>query len=156
MTNYAFQGVGRTLNLITALAIHLIKCAAKANCRLNLAPQPKGVGLSFLGFYPVSCITLAELEFGVENSSSLYKQKQRQSFEKFSKTFEDRTMAIRPCFSYYAQQKVKLRQTGMMISDFDLLIGCSSVVSDMVMVSENIKELNRIENIKLENWVVRP
>ena len=45
MTNYAFQGVGRTLNLITALAIHLIKCAAKANCRLALVPQPKGVGL---------------------------------------------------------------------------------------------------------------
>ena len=38
MTNYAFQGVGRTLNIITALAIHLIKCAAKANCRLVLAP----------------------------------------------------------------------------------------------------------------------
>ena len=33
MTNYAFQGVGRTLNLITALAIHLIKCAAKAHAR---------------------------------------------------------------------------------------------------------------------------
>ena len=45
MTNYAFQGVGRTLKLITALAIHLIKCAAKANCRFVLAPQPKGVGL---------------------------------------------------------------------------------------------------------------
>ena len=45
MTNYAFQGVGGTLKLITALAIHLVKCAAKANCRLALAPQPKGVGL---------------------------------------------------------------------------------------------------------------
>ena len=45
MTNYAFQGVGRVLKLITALAIHLVKCAAKANCRLVLAPQPKGVGL---------------------------------------------------------------------------------------------------------------
>ena len=45
MTNYAFQGVGRTLKLITALAIHLIKCAAKANCRRVLCPQPKGVGL---------------------------------------------------------------------------------------------------------------
>ena len=45
MTNYAFQGVGRTLKSVSALAIHLIKCAAKANCRLVLAPQPKGVGL---------------------------------------------------------------------------------------------------------------
>ena len=30
MTNYAFQGVGPTLYTITALAIHLIKCTAKA------------------------------------------------------------------------------------------------------------------------------
>ena len=44
MTNYAFQGVGRTLNLITALAIHLIKCAAKANCRLDLVPSLKAWG----------------------------------------------------------------------------------------------------------------
>ena len=45
MTNYAFQGVGRTLKSLSALAIHLIKCAAKANFQPVLAPQPKGVGL---------------------------------------------------------------------------------------------------------------
>ena len=45
MTNYAFQGVGRTLKLITALAIHLVKCAAKANVGSFSPPQPKGVGL---------------------------------------------------------------------------------------------------------------
>ena len=44
MTNYAFQGVGQTLNLITALAIHLIKCAAKAHCRLALDPSLKAWG----------------------------------------------------------------------------------------------------------------
>ena len=45
MTNYAFQGVARMLKLLTALAIHLIKCAAKAYCLHILDPQPKGVGL---------------------------------------------------------------------------------------------------------------
>ena len=45
MTNYAFQGVDRMLKLVTALAIHLIKCAAKANFLRILAPQPKGMGL---------------------------------------------------------------------------------------------------------------
>ena len=42
-----------------------------------------------------------------------------------------------------------------MISDFDLLIGTSSIVHDLIMVSENLKEFNRIKNIKLENWVKR-
>ena len=45
MSNYAFQSVGRMLKLVTALAIHLIKCAAKANCLLVLSPQPKGMEL---------------------------------------------------------------------------------------------------------------
>ena len=45
MTNYAFQGVATMLKFVTALAIHLIKCAAKANFLLVLSPQPKGVGL---------------------------------------------------------------------------------------------------------------
>ena len=42
-----------------------------------------------------------------------------------------------------------------MISDFDLLVGTSSIVHDLIMVSENLKEFNRIKNIKLENWVKR-
>ena len=70
MTNYAFQGVGRTLNLIAALAIHHIKCAAKANCRLDLVPQPKGVGLSFLGFYPVSCIIILGVKKSIKQAQS--------------------------------------------------------------------------------------
>ena len=45
MTNYAFQGVVTMLKFVTALAIHLIKCAAKAYCLHILDPQPKGVGL---------------------------------------------------------------------------------------------------------------
>jgi len=43
-----------------------------------------------------------------------------------------------------------------MISDFDLLIGCTAVEYEMIMVTENVKEFKRIEDIKVENWVKRP
>ena len=39
------------------------------------------------------------------------------------------------------------------IQDFDLLIGCTSVVEDLVMVTNNVKHFSRIENIKIDNWV---
>lgn len=42
-----------------------------------------------------------------------------------------------------------------MISDFDLLIGTTAIANELIMVSENTKEFNRIEKIKLENWVER-
>ena len=44
MTNYAFQGVDGMLRFITALAIHLIKCAAEAYYLLVLAPSLKAWG----------------------------------------------------------------------------------------------------------------
>jgi len=42
-----------------------------------------------------------------------------------------------------------------MISDFDLLIGCTAVEKDLIMVTENIREFERISHIKFENWVDR-
>jgi tRNA(fMet)-specific endonuclease VapC len=42
-----------------------------------------------------------------------------------------------------------------MISDFDLLIGCTAVDKDLIMVTENQKEFERISGIQLENWVKR-
>jgi len=42
-----------------------------------------------------------------------------------------------------------------MISDFDLLIGCTALEKDLIMVTENLKEFQRISGIKLENWVTR-
>jgi tRNA(fMet)-specific endonuclease VapC len=48
-----------------------------------------------------------------------------------------------------------LRREGIGISDFDLLIGATAISNDLIMVTENIKEFERISNIKLENWVQR-
>jgi tRNA(fMet)-specific endonuclease VapC len=42
-----------------------------------------------------------------------------------------------------------------MISDFDLLIGCTAVDKGLIMVTENRKEFERISGIHLENWVMR-
>jgi len=42
-----------------------------------------------------------------------------------------------------------------MISDFDLLIGCTAIVNELIMITENITEFERISEIKIENWIVR-
>lgn len=42
-----------------------------------------------------------------------------------------------------------------MISDFDLLIGCTAIENSLIMVTENITEFKRIADIRLENWIVR-
>ncbi len=42
-----------------------------------------------------------------------------------------------------------------MISDFDLLIGCTAVEKDLIMVTENVREFERISNVKIGNWIQR-
>lgn len=53
----------------------------------------------------------------------------------------------------FAMQKARLRKEGKLIDDFDLLIGCTAKVTQCTLVTENIKHLKRIENIRIENWI---
>lgn len=55
----------------------------------------------------------------------------------------------------YGKEKARLRSKGLMISDFDLLIGYTAVDKDLIMVTENLKEFERVSEIQLENWVKR-
>jgi tRNA(fMet)-specific endonuclease VapC len=99
----------------------------------------------------ISEITLAELVFGAENS--LTPKKNLALVEKFSAQLA--VLPIYDAIHLYGKEKARLRKLGRLISDFDLLIGCTSVEKDLVMVTENIREFERISRIKLENWVDR-
>ncbi len=43
----------------------------------------------------------------------------------------------------------------MIQDEFDLLISVTSVVNKLTLVTDNIKDMARIEGIKIENWFVR-
>lgn len=103
----------------------------------------------------VSEITLVELEYGVANSDPAFRDKRRAGLDAFLSVFGKRVIPIRPCFAIFAIQKAKLRQEGQIISDFDLLIASTGVVFNMVMVTANVKEFERVEGLEVENWVVR-
>jgi tRNA(fMet)-specific endonuclease VapC len=99
----------------------------------------------------ISEITLAELVFGAEKSNN--PKKNHKLIEKFAGQ-----LSILPIFDAimaYGKEKARLQKEGKIISDFDLLIGCTSTENDLIMVTENIKEFERIKGIKIENWVQR-
>jgi len=50
-------------------------------------------------------------------------------------------------------QKSRLRKLGTPISEIDLLLGSQALALDYVFVTNNTKEFERIEGLKLENWV---
>jgi tRNA(fMet)-specific endonuclease VapC len=116
--------------------------------RFNLLDKFQEIGLDNCA---ISEITLAELVFGAENSSN--PQKNHELIENF--TDQITVLPIYNSIFKYGKEKAVLRKSGIMISDFDLLIGCTATENDLVMVTENIKEFNRISGIQIENWIQR-
>ena len=101
----------------------------------------------------LSEITILELLYGVANSISTKKDANKLKLKLLEESFDDRILPIRLTFESFSIQKTYLKKLGTPISDFDLLIGCTALVQDMTLVSRNVKEMKRIEGIKLENWI---
>lgn len=116
--------------------------------KYNLDNKFKEIGISNCS---ISEITLAELIYGAENSSN--KKKNLQLIESFIKNLT--IIPIIDCIYLYGAEKARLRKAGIMISDFDLLIGATAVSGDFIMVTENLNEFQRMEGIKIENWINR-
>lgn len=104
-----------------------------------------------IGICAISEVTLAELKYGAEVSGNPIKN---------HKIIDDFTSLISVLPFYgsiplYAKEKARLKRLGTLISDFDLLIGCTAIENELIMVTENTKEFKRLSNIKIENWVNR-
>lgn len=104
-----------------------------------------------IGDCAISEITLAELTFGAENSTN--PKKNYKLIDAFSNQVN--VLPIFNAITIYAKEKARLRKQGIMISDFDLLIGSTAVSNSLIMVTENITEFQRISDIEIENWVQR-
>lgn len=104
---------------------------------------------SRFGIY-ISSLTIAELEYGIENSNRV--EENRVSLIKFLSIFNilsfDDSDAIP-----YGKLKAKLKKEGNIIGPIDMLLAAQALSKDLILVTNNTKEFERIENLKLENWV---
>src|ERR1035437_1402633 len=99
----------------------------------------------------ISEITIAELKYGAECSDRI--DENMKMIDDFAKE-----VTIAPIFNslgVYAKEKAKLRKSGKIIDDFDILIGATAVANNLILVTENEKHLIRISKVKIENWIKR-
>lgn len=52
----------------------------------------------------------------------------------------------------FTDLKVQLEKTGIVIDDFDLLIGSIALTNDLILVTNNTKHFAKIPNLQLEDW----
>ncbi len=98
----------------------------------------------------ISTITFFELQYGVEKSQ--YRQRSEDALSKFFMTLNlidlDRDSAIEA-----AVIRGQLEKKGLPIGPYDLLIAGLAKSRDMVLVTNNTKEFERVVGLELENWV---
>ena len=96
----------------------------------------------------ISEVTVAELKYGIENSKTV--EEMRRIVEAFIPKFL--TIPIYNSLNIYAKEKAKLRRQGLLIDDFDILIGSTAIAANMIMVTHNVAHLSRLTNIVIEDW----
>ena len=113
--------------------------------KYNIKDKLKSVGVS--NCY-ISEITIAELKFGAAHSTNF--EKHSKEVEKMEELFT--VIPIYESLDLFAKEKSRLKKSGNLIPDFDLLIGVTSITNKLILVTNNVKHLERIQDVKLENW----
>ena len=97
----------------------------------------------------ISEITLAELFYGAEKSQKV--EKNLKVVEDFAGKIE--ILPITTGLRIYGKEKARLRSIGRTIGDLDLFIGSTAIANELIMVTRNLREFERIEGIIIENWI---
>ena len=102
------------------------------------------------GIY-ISSLTVAELEFGVENSQKI--ENNRIALLKFLSLFNilnfDDSDAID-----YGRLKTDLRKLGRVIGPIDMLLAAQALNKELIFVTNNVKEFERVKGLKIEDWSI--
>jgi len=98
----------------------------------------------------ISAITLAELEHGVQ--ASAYPERNALALHQFLSIVEilpfDDEAAVE-----YGIISATLRRQGTPIGPMDMLIAAHAKANGLVIVTNNVREFERVEGLALENWV---
>jgi len=98
----------------------------------------------------ISSITVAELEYGVYKS-------QRQEQNKLALTHFLLPLEILPfderATQTYGRIRAELQSQGVVIGSMDMLIASQAISFGLILVTNNARELSRIPELVLENWV---
>ena len=100
----------------------------------------------------ISSITIAELEYGIAKSSSPYKEENRVALLEFLLPFKFIDFNQNDAYEY-GRIRQNLQSQGKIIGNMDILIGSQAVSRELILVTNNVKEFKRIDNLEIENWV---
>lgn len=111
----------------------------------NVTAKIKAIGLDNCC---ISEITIAELKFGAEKSTR--PDFHRQIVAEF--IGQIKVLPIFDVLDDFASEKTRLQRAGTPIDDFDLLIGSTAIKHNIILVTNNISHLGKMNIARIEDW----
>ncbi len=100
----------------------------------------------------ISSVTYGELCFGIENGEAAMREARWEQLDMFTQR-----LLIDPwdeeVAKHYGVIRAWLKKQGTLIGNNDLLIAAHARSMSAVLVTNNIREFNRVPDLSVENWV---
>ena len=105
------------------------------------ATRPSQVGISI--------IAIAELRFGMANS-----QRPEENMSRLDMMLKPLTVVPfdDAATHAYAQLRRYLTRAGTLIGPLDMLIAAVALANDAILVTNNVREFERVPDLRVENW----
>lgn len=98
----------------------------------------------------ISSITYSELEYGASKSKNV--NQNRLALTMFLSSISiipyDDIVAFQ-----YGEIRASLEKKGKIIGPLDMLIAAHARTYGLILVTNNVSEFKRVDNLKIENWV---
>ncbi len=99
----------------------------------------------------ISSITVFELEYGASKSN--WGEKTRQKLAMFLAPFTILPFTSSDAF-HAGIIRAHLEKQGAIIGPYDVQLAGQAISRDLIFVTHNTGEFNRVPNLRLEDWVV--
>jgi tRNA(fMet)-specific endonuclease VapC len=128
--------------LDTNICLALIRQRPAALLQQLTSHEPGEVG--------ISAITLAELVHGAEKSAQ--SENNRSALQQFLLPLELADFDQKAALAY-GKIRTELERDGQIIGSMDMLIAAHAVGLDAILVTNNVREFQRVNGLALEDWL---
>jgi tRNA(fMet)-specific endonuclease VapC len=122
-------------------------------CIYVIRNRPAEVLVKLKRFNPadlaISVVTVCELEYGASKSSN--PARNRETLSWFLAPFEICPFDARAAF-HYGEIRAQLERKGSPIGAMDLLIAAHARSLSLPLVTNNLREFERVSGLRTENW----
>lgn len=97
----------------------------------------------------ISSISVAELQYGVYQSQNI--EKNRLSLVEFLAPFDILNFDDDDA-EQFGLIRAQLRKEGRIIGPYDMLIAAQAIAKNLILVTNNLDEFNRVNRLIIEDW----